>query len=157
MAKINQESINEVLKKLKSTQKQVVTETGKALAKSCAMIQSTAIKSMRDTVTNPEVTYYSYNKTKPHHPSVPGNPPAVDTGTLRRSITYKVDENKLVGYVGSVLQNPPYGAYLEYGTTKDGKQVIKPRPWLRPAVKANLEEIKNLFASAVKVAIYDKR
>ena len=157
MAKINQESINEVLKKLKSTQKQVVTETGKALAKSCAMIKSTAIKSMRDTVTNPEVTYYSYNKTKPHHPSVPGNPPAVDTGTLRRSITYKVDENKLVGYVGSVLQNPPYGAYLEYGTTKDGKQVIKPRPWLRPAVKANLEEIKNLFASAVKVAIYDKR
>lgn len=157
MAKINQESINEVLKKLKSTQKQVVTETGKALAKSCAMIQSTAIKSMRDTVTNPEVTYYSYNKTKPHHPSVAGNPPAVDTGTLRRSITYKVDENKLVGYVGSVLQNPPYGAYLEYGTTKDGKQVIKPRPWLRPAVKANLEEIKNLFASAVKVAIYDKR
>ena len=157
MAKVNQESIDEVLKRFKTMQKQVVTETGKALAKSCAMIQSTAIKSMRDTVTNPEVTYYTHNKKIPHHPSVAGNPSAVDTGTLRRSITYKVDENKLVGYVGSVLQNPPYGAYLEYGTTKDGKQIIKPRPWLRPAVKANLEEIKKLFASAVKVAIYDKR
>ena len=154
MAKVNQESINEVLKKLKSTQKQVVTETGKALAKSCAMIQSTAIKSMRDTVTNPEVTYYSYNKTKPHHPSVPGNPPAVDTGTLRMSITHEVREEgngKAVGVVGSILNNPPYGRYLEYGTSQ-----MKPRPWLSRALNESIEFIKQAQKKILGKAIEGK-
>ena len=154
---MKQVTIEEFIKELSQKQKQLETEVGKAIAKSCAMIQSTAIKSMRDTQIDSEKSYYTHNKTIAHHPSMPYNPPAVDTGTLRRSITYKVDEENLVGRVGSTLQNPPYGFYLEYGTTKNGKEIIKPRPWLRPAVKANYEEIKKLFASAVKVVIYDKR
>ena len=136
---------------LQNKQKKVVTELGKSIAKCCATIQREAMEEMRDTATDTSITYGK----KGHHPSLPGNPPAVDTGTLRRSITYEVDENNLVGYVGSNLKNPPYGAYLEFGTTKDGKQIIKPRPWLKPATEKSMEKIKEIMAGAVKVGIYD--
>ena len=136
---------------LQNKQKKVVTELGKSIAKCCATIQREAMEEMRDTAIDTSKTYGK----KGHHPSLPGNPPAVDTGTLRRSITYEVDENNLVGYVGSNLKNPPYGAYLEFGTTKDGKQIIKPRPWLKPATEKSMEKIKEIMAGAVKVGIYD--
>ena len=142
---MKQVTIEEFIKELSQKQKQVETETGKALAKSCALIQSTAIKSMRDTITDPNKSYYTHNKNIPHHPSVEGNPPAVDTGTLRRSITYRVDENEKAGYVGSTIKNPPYGAYLEFGTSR-----MKPRPWLRPALEKSLPKIKEFFASILK-------
>jgi hypothetical protein len=61
---------------------------------------------------------------------------SIDTGTLRSSITYEVDEDKLVGYVGSNLKDPPYGAYLEFGTSR-----MKPRPWLKPAKMNKVEFI----------------
>ena len=136
---------------LQKKQKKVVTELGKSIAKCCATIQKEAMEEMRDTAIDTSKTYGK----KGHHPSLPGNPPAVDTGTLRRSITYQVDENELVGYVGSNLKDPPYGAYLEFGTTKDGKHIIKPRPWLKPATEKSMEKIKEIMAGAVKVGIYD--
>jgi acetylornithine deacetylase/succinyl-diaminopimelate desuccinylase-like protein len=68
------------------------------------------MEEMRDTAIDTSKTYGK----KGHHPSLPGNPPAVDTGTLRRSVTYQVDENELVGYVGSNLKNPPYGAHVDW-------------------------------------------
>jgi HK97 gp10 family phage protein len=105
---------------------------------------------MRDTAVDASISYYSHNKKIPHHPSIAGNPPAVDTGTLRRSVTYQVDENELVGYVGSNLKDPPYGAYLEFGTSR-----MKPRPWLKPATEKSMEKIKEIMAGAVKVGIYD--
>ena len=91
-----------------------------------AEVERTAKTLMRDTQTNPDVTYSGG-----HHPSVPGDAPAVDTGTLRRSITHEVGEEDGTAYslVGSTILNPPYGAYLEYGTSK-----MKPRPWLSQAL-----------------------
>jgi HK97 gp10 family phage protein len=131
---------------LQKKQKKVVTELGKNIAKCCATIQREAQEEMRDTAVDTSKTYGK----KGHHPSLPGNPPAVDTGTLRRSITYSVDEDKLVGYVGSNLKDPPYGAYLEFGTSR-----LKPRPWLKPATEKSMEKIKEIMAGAVKVGIYD--
>ena len=134
---------------LQNKQKKVVTELGKSIAKCCATIQREAMEEMRDTAIDTSKTYGK----KGHHPSLPGNPPAVDTGTLRRSVTYQVDENELVGYVGSNLKNPPYGLYLEkaeYGTSR-----MKPRPWLKPATEKSMEKIKEIMAGAVKVGIYD--
>lgn len=138
-------TIDEFINELSQKQKRLETEIGKALAKSCALVQSTAITSMRDTVIDPNKSYYTHNKSVPHHPSMAGNPPAVDTGTLRRSITYKVDEKEMVGYVGSTMLNPPYGDYLEYGTSR-----MKPRKWLRPALEKSLPKIKELFLNALK-------
>ncbi len=117
-----------------------------------AEIERTAKELMRDTEINPNVTYTrGKNGTIEHHPSVPGSAPAVDSGTLRMSITHEIDvENgKAVGYVGSLLNKPPYGRYLEFGTS-----IMKPRPWLSTSVikcRSFIEEAKNkILGGAVK-------
>ena len=103
--------------------KQAESDSRKFVTLSCAEIERTAKTIMKDTLTNPEV---SYGK-KDHHPSYPGEPPAPDTGTLMRSITHSVGEEngEIVGYVGSIIENENYPKFLEYGTSK-----MKPRPWL---------------------------
>ena len=93
----------------------------------CQEVERTAKSIMRDSPVN---TAVSYGKKK-HPPSFAGNPPAPDTGSLMRSVTHSVEnENgQAVGYVGSILSNPDYPRYLEYGTSK-----MQPRPWLKTAL-----------------------
>jgi len=55
-------------------------------------------------------------------PSKAGNPPAVDTGNLRRSI--QINQDTASGDV-EVGTNVEYARYLEYGTSK-----MAARPWL---------------------------
>lgn len=95
---------------------------------SCQEIERTAKTIMRDSPVNMAV---SYGKKK-HHPSFEGNPPAPDTGALMRSITHSLntENGKVVGYVGSILSNPDYPRYLEFGTSNG----LKPRPWLSTAL-----------------------
>lgn len=100
-----------------------LTKAEKQYCVACASeIERTAKSIMRDTITNPNVTYHGN-----HHPSVEGNPPAVDMGTLRRSVTHTTGEEngKAYALVGTDLE---YGRYLEFGTSK-----MKPRPWLSVA------------------------
>lgn len=87
-------------------------------------------------------------------PSPPGQPPAVDTGRLRSSITHEVREegNEVIGLVGS---NVEYARRLEFGfvgTDKRGRRINQPeRPYLRPAVFNNKTEIiKQLEIGAKK-------
>ena len=63
----------------------------------------------------------------PHVPSRPGEPPHVDTGRLRASISTitNVGLRQVVTRVGTNVRS---GRELELGTLS-----IKPRPWLRPA------------------------
>lgn len=65
---------------------------------------------------------------RPHQPSRPGQPPRVDTGLLRSSITHEV-ESDLFSVEARVGTNVKYGLFLEIGTEK-----MEPRPWLRPAL-----------------------
>jgi len=62
---------------------------------------------------------------------------AVDTGTLRRSINRQVEEDRAL--VGS---NIVYAPYVELGTRK-----MAARPYLRPALEANMKEIKKIFGA----------
>lgn len=140
-------SPGEFIAELEKKQTQIESEIGKGLAQSCALIQREAQESMRNTKVNGAVSYYTHNKNIAHHPSLPDNPPAIDTGTLLRSITYEVNEERLEGRVGSVLTDPPYGAYLElaeYGSSK-----MRPRPWLKPATEKSAEDIRKILANAV--------
>ena len=73
---------------------------------------------------------------RPHKPSAPGEPPHVDIGRLRASVTHEVEET-LLGVVGRVGTNVEYGRYLELGTSK-----MMPRPWLRPALKKTISKAK---------------
>lgn len=55
-------------------------------------------------------------------PSKEGEFPHADTGRLRNSIFWKVDEKSLTGIVGTPLF---YGVWLEFGTT--GGKLIRPK------------------------------
>jgi HK97 gp10 family phage protein len=122
------------------------TPLEKVVAQACGIVQKDIQESMRDTPTQ-SVGYHTYNKKVLHYPSLPNNPPAVDTGTLRRSITFDVgtDESKVTGRVGSTILDPPYGAYLEFGTSR-----MIQRPWLRPALERNREVIKENIKEGVR-------
>lgn len=112
----------------------------------CEKVRSDIQYSMAHTPRNTTKSYYTNNKTKAHHPSLPGNPPAPDTGNLRNSIRYEVhnEGKKVYGIVGSTQNDPDYAVYTEYGTTK-----MAPRPWLRPAMEKNNDWIRQSIAKAV--------
>ena len=107
---------------------------------------------------------------KIHRASAPGQPPAVDTGRLRASITFNwsgsgrarapIDnpskETKPSDSVGEpraerhavivvVGTNVKYGRYLELGTTK-----IKPRPYLRPALENNRAKFERIIYNTLQ-------
>lgn len=89
---------------------------------------------------------YKNKKGKPvmHRASVPGYPPAPDTGALLRSII--MDARHTEVEVGSIITNPPYPKWLEEGTKR-----MEARPWLGPAVAHWEPRIK----MAVRLAMRD--
>ena len=60
-----------------------------------------------------------------HQASSPGNPPALQTGRLMRSITVTLERIALAAEVGT---NVEYAKWLEEGTVK-----MQARPFLKPA------------------------
>lgn len=73
--------------------------------------------------------------------------PLIDTGLLRESIT--TDESELsngVNYVGTSQGVKKYAAAHEFGSTK---RKIPPRPYLRPALEENREEVIKDIRQAV--------
>lgn len=72
--------------------------------------------------------------------SAPGEPPAVQTGQLRASVTY-VKPAPLIRHVGT---NVKHGLYMEIGTS-----TIRPRPWLRPAFNRNKDKLAKFMKDAV--------
>lgn len=131
---------------LQQTAPNVEKELTKTIELCCRKVVSDIQNSMARTARNTNVSYYTNNKKKAHHPSLPGNPPAPDTGNLRNSIRYEMhDENRSVyGIVGSTQKDPDYAVYTEYGTTK-----MAPRPWLRPAMEKNNDWIRKSIGMAV--------
>lgn len=92
--------------------------------------------------------------------SKPGEPPHVDTGRLRASISYRISDGRkdgpkasklpdseaqtptMVGVVGTDVE---YAAALELGAPSRN---LAARPYLRPALERNLPYIKRLFKTA---------
>ena len=79
--------------------------------------------------------------------SAPGEPPYVQTGMLRRSITWAAP-TKLIRLVGSMLRpqgesgSHSYAWYLEYGTTK-----MAARPYLLPALRRLRGQLFRIIAT----------
>lgn len=125
----------------------------KSIKLCCDKVRSDIQESMAKTERDMSKTYFTNNKTKAHHPSMPENPPAVDSGNLRNSIRYEVhsEGSEIYGVVGSTQKDPDYAVYTEYGTTKGGwgGKGMAPRPWLRPAMQKNNEWIRKSMANAV--------
>ena len=115
---------------------------------------------------------------KTHRPSWPGQPPAVDYGILKSSVTTVADgvayrngsrvgtENKLiekepVSYVGSDIDNVEKRLRRKKGVISNIKSAVQygfflevgtknmfARPWLRPALKKNAGAILKIFQKA---------
>ncbi len=65
----------------------------------------------------------------PHRASAPGEPPAVDSGDLRRAVGFQV---KGLGRVGiGVTNEGAHFIFQEFGT-----RFIDPRPFIRPGIAA---------------------
>ena len=131
-----------------------------AIKKGCFMVEGDAKRSMKPG----SGREYKRPGGKIHHASAAGQPPAVDTGRLRASVSSnwhgsgmergKVDsqaepddgvgqpDKELTGVVGT---NVDYGRYMEMGTVK-----LKPRPYLRPALEKNRSKILGLFRDLIK-------
>jgi len=81
-------------------------------------------------------------------PSPPGHAPASVTGTLKARITHRIDKKTMIGQVGTNLE---YARRLELGfvgiDAKGRKYDQAPRPYLRPALEKNRENIKRLFGA----------
>ena len=139
-------NINEFSEHLNNIAPHVKEELTKTIELCCQKVRSDIQESMAKTERNMDKSYYTHNKTTPHHPSLPGNPPAPDTGNLRNSIRYEIhaESRSPYGVVGTTQNDPPYGQYLEYGTSK-----VAPRPWLRPVMEKNNEWIRQSIAKAV--------
>ncbi|HFI0512481.1 TPA: HK97-gp10 family putative phage morphogenesis protein [Streptococcus suis] len=92
----------------------------------------------------------------------------VNTGGLRGSIGYQVNESELVAYIGT---NCEYAIYVEYGTgefaengngrkggwlykTPDGEvhftYGMPPQPYLRPAFRQNKKAIRDILADCLR-------
>ncbi len=99
----------------------------KAVIRTSVDIRNTVILSMRNTPKTGRVYFRGKGKKRKRHvASSFGNPPAIDTGELLRSITHEARAREIE--VGAEI-GAPYAEYLEKGTPKMFK-----RPFLEPAL-----------------------
>lgn len=143
----------------------------KAVSKACFMVEGDAKQSMK-----PGSGKEYKRKGKIHRSSAPGQPPAVDTGRLRASISSnwsgsgmakgkvsgqaKTNDgvgqpaNKYLQLVGVVGTNVEYARRLEFGfvgTDSRGREINQaPRPYLRPALHKNEKKIAKMFKNIIK-------
>lgn len=84
--------------------------------------------------------------------SAPGDPPAPDMGTLQRSITHELIGESSV----RVGTNVEYAEPLEFGTVSAGRgrrNVILPRPFLRPAVSSTKPAVNGIIVRLLKTSV----
>lgn len=73
------------------------------------------------------------------NPSKPGEPPHVQTGRLRASISHEV-----TGVTARVGTNLEYGRYLELGTRK-----MAARPWLRRSLTEAWTQLQRILSTPI--------
>ena len=129
----------------------LIPEIERQMKLCCANIQSD-IRRIMDETTRSDKPYWSSRSKKYTYPSLPGHPPAPDTGDLKDIVNFEVfrlDNGSVVGRIGSIQTDLPYGAWHELGRARGGK----PRPWLAPAVEDNEDFLKEHLGEAVKTTL----
>jgi len=112
-------------------------------------VKDEAIRSMKH---DPKSGRYYYGRSgKVYQASAPGEAPAVDTGSLVRSMSVntKTGKDSIVAYVGTMNESKHDTQYrkgvslvLEMGL---GKLRDCPRPFLRPALKKLEKDVKKFM------------
>lgn len=83
---------------------------------------------------------------KGHVPSLPGQPPNRDTGTLDTNIETTIQTQSPPTV--HVTSHAAYSAALEFGTSK-----MAERPFMRPATEKNRKKVGQKVAAAVRIAV----
>ena len=83
---------------------------------------------------------------KAHRASAPGDPPAVDTGNLRRNRATEVISVGGGVSIGILSVNSEYAEALEFGTEK-----MAPRPFLGPIITESAERLKEAFRRGAQI------
>ncbi len=96
------------------------------------------------------VTYQKYKPRREHTASAAGEAPATDLGFLVRSITTEADTANARVFVLCAHSIAPYAKALEYG---DMSRNLRPRPFLRPALRAKQKQAEAIVRQAVRAAI----
>lgn len=130
------------------------TEVKKVLGAYAQKIRSDAINSMRRGTKSgrkSSIRLKGRKKSFSHTASAPGEAPAVITGRLMNSITVEAMGSGLTVEVGPTVN---YGKYLEFGTkNKDGGTKMDARPFMGPALEANIPGLENALANAIQRAL----
>jgi HK97 gp10 family phage protein len=99
-----------------------------------------------------EVVVNEWKRTfrKKSEQSVAGLPPRVQSGTYRRAIHLELvshSRTRVEVVVGPSIIDPPYPAYLEYGTSRMSPHPIARPAWDRSKVPARDEATRQLSAA----------
>ena len=115
-----------------------------ATSEACRLLRADIVQSIsyKGTVR----TYEKYRPRRTHTASAPNQPPATDTGELKRGIGFTV-EKKHGGALGKVFSNAQYSQALEFGT-KAMLALGGPRPFMQPALERNRRKIYAIFRKA---------
>lgn len=89
----------------------------------------------------------------------------IKTGTMLRSIDIRKVNNELAVLIGSDISDPPYPTYIEFGTAPHviknawGRGITvnhpgtQPKPFLRPALDENINEIEKEIAQVIRIVL----
>ena len=146
--KVDASEVQELARDLDNASKQMYSELGKAMKQAALIVEREAKLSMKPG------TGREYKRgLKIHRASLPGRPPAPDTGAYKSSITHEVrilGKAEIQGIVGSRLI---YGPWLEFGT-----RWMKARPHLMPALQKKIKDVVKLLENHLdKVCAYIER
>lgn len=83
-----------------------------------------------------------------HRASKPGDPPAIDLGTLVNSINTVLKSSSTTDAWANVGTGVEYAPHLEFGTSR-----MEARPFLRPAWDNNIDKVKGAMRHQLKGAI----
>jgi HK97 gp10 family phage protein len=109
------------------------------LTKACLAVQKVAFEKL---ASPGKGRWYRVPGTKRRYQaSEPGDPPAIRTGVLRKTLHYAIAETdgEMEGMVGS---SQKYAPMLEFGTS-----TMSPRPWLRPSFEEAGVSVKAIMST----------
>lgn len=110
-------------------------QIARAVERAALVAESEMKRSMTGPKSGREYNRGRTRNRRPHRASAPGEPPAVDSGTLLNSISTLPGGTE---FEAVVTVGAEYGAYLEFGTRR-----MDPRPYVRPALEKARRALEN--------------
>lgn len=139
----------EFRKKMRERKLAVHREINKALAEAGVLVSGEAKRLVMRSPRGGRV-YQKYDPVRIHKSSAPGEPAATDTGMLASSISYETLPDEFVVIIRCASGIAPYARVMEYGTA-NGK--IKPRPFMRPAIRSMGPKARSRIKRGVNIAL----